>query len=39
MIESTMSKNVSREEGLFSLGAPVEEHDDGPTIWEDEAID
>ena len=36
-IEAAMGKTVVREEGVFSLGAPVEDYDDGPTDWEEEA--
>ena len=36
-IEAAMGKTVVREEGVFLLGAPVEDYDDGPTDWEEEA--
>ena len=32
-----MGKTVVREEGVFLFGAPVEDYDDGPTDWEEEA--
>ena len=37
-IEAVMGKAVVREEGMFSLDAPVEDYDDGPTDWEEEAL-
>ena len=37
-IESAMGKSVTREDGLFWLGAPIEDYDDGPTDW-DENVD
>ena len=36
-IESATGKSVSREEGLFCLGAPVEDYDDGPKDWDEDA--
>ena len=36
-IEAAMGKTVVREEGVFSLDTPVEDYDDGPTDWEEEA--
>ena len=36
-IESAMGKSVSREEDLFWLGAPVEDYDDGPKDWDENA--
>ncbi|MXY21741.1 MAG: DUF262 domain-containing protein [Dehalococcoidia bacterium] len=36
-IESATGKNVSREEDLFWLGASVEDYDDGPKNWDDDA--
>ncbi len=37
-IEAAMGKKVVREDGVFSLDAPVEDYDDGPADWEEEAL-
>ena len=35
-VEQAMHKSVTREEGLFSLGAPIEDIDDGPIDWDED---
>ena len=34
-IEAVMGKSVTREEGLFWLGEPTDDYDDGPTDWDE----
>lgn len=35
VIETAMDKQVTREDGLFSLERPVEDYDDGPADWDE----
>ena len=34
-VEDAMQKSVTREDGLFSLGAPIDDMDDGPIDWDE----
>jgi hypothetical protein len=36
-IDAVMKKKTQRESGIFTIGAPMEQYDDGPIEWEDVA--